>query len=242
MNESERKLGIYDTKFGRYLLYNDDNISNVLIHDMFWEKDLKEIFDNYLNKDSTVIEVGSYIGDHTVYLSKSAKKVYAFESQRHIFHQLCANLFLNLCMNVYAREATIYDGSNLRLPNKDNHDPYAIPTHDYIEYGSDVDPSGIFLAPDIGGSITSVTLDSLMPIDERIDFILTDAEGSDLSILKGATNLISKWKPIIVYEFNITAANIHGDTFEDYERFFQSMGYRTEKVDFWNRIAIPIKE
>ena len=44
------------------------------------------------------------------------------------------------------------------------------------------------------------TLDNIIPPNEKIDFIKIDVEGSEWDVIEGATNLIMKWKPMIMLE------------------------------------------
>ena len=92
-------MDLYTTPFGKFLLEPDDLVSNELINGRFWEKELLPVFD-MLPRDSVVIEVGSYIGDHTVILSKRCSRVIAIEGSIKNYYKLCANLLLNDCYNV----------------------------------------------------------------------------------------------------------------------------------------------
>lgn len=241
-NVAGKRAEVYETQFGRYLFYPTDLVSNTIINGKFWEEELRPVFDAHLNKQCNVIEVGSYIGDHTVYLSKLCNKVYAFEPQRHVFHQLCANLFLNKCGNVDAKELLVYDGSKLRLATIDEADQYAIPQSEIIftdplGYENNDNASGIFFKPDGKVNIKTVRLDDIIPKKEHIEMIITDAEGSDLPILRGAKEIIKKNYPMIVFEFNIAGAEIHRTTFADYQTFFSELGYRITQIGHWNWVA-----
>ena len=55
-------------------------------------------------KNANIIEVGSNIGSHTVFIAKEIcpeGNVYAFEPRRILFQNLCANLCINEISNVY---------------------------------------------------------------------------------------------------------------------------------------------
>jgi len=49
-------------------------------------------------------------------------------------------------------------------------------------------------------SIPVVALDNLIPADRRVNVVHLDVEGMEFSILKGAKNLLQKWKPVVVLE------------------------------------------
>jgi len=53
-------------------------------------------------------------------------------------------------------------------------------------------------------------LDDIIPLDEKIDFIKIDVEGAEFSVLKGATNLLKKNKPTILFECGKGAGDYYG--------------------------------
>jgi hypothetical protein len=83
------------------------------------------------------------------------------------------------------------------------------------------------------------TLDNLVPADRHIDFMKVDVEGAEVLVLQGATNLIARCKPVILFECtpdglkgaNQTAAEIYDD-------FTQRLGYRVYLIkDFTSGTA-----
>ena len=60
---------------------------------------------------------------------------------------------------------------------------------------------------------------------ERVDFIKIDVEGLELSVLRGATNTISKHQPIVYFEFLPEYAKHLGFAFEDFAKFFNEFNY-----------------
>ena len=70
----------------------------------------QQIFSRIVRPGGLVVEVGANVGAHTVELSRLAGpdgEVHAFEPQRIVFQTLCANLALNNCANVFARQAAV---------------------------------------------------------------------------------------------------------------------------------------
>ncbi len=64
-----------------------------------------------------------------------------------------------------------------------------------------VNYGGLFLKEDSGGSFEVVTLDTLLlPQLERLDFIKMDVQGFEPKVIKGARQVISRFKPVIQIE------------------------------------------
>ena len=56
------------------------------------------------------------------------------------------------------------------------------------------------------------TLDSIVPLNEKVDFIKIDVEGGEFGVLRGAENIIKKNKPIIIFECGKGASDYYGTT------------------------------
>jgi len=53
-------------------------------------------------------------------------------------------------------------------------------------------------------------LDEVIPSNLNIDFIKIDVEGAELGVLQGATQLLKKHHPIVVFEFGLGASDFYG--------------------------------
>ena len=62
-----------------YPIVNNSSVVKALLKNKIWERNIQDLFKKYINNNHTVIEVGPYIGTHTILLSKLAKKVIAIE-------------------------------------------------------------------------------------------------------------------------------------------------------------------
>ncbi|SKB37856.1 FkbM family methyltransferase [Malaciobacter marinus] len=149
------------------------------------------LFEDFCLSGDTVIEVGSNIGVHTQELASmvtQAGKVFAFEPQRVVFQTLCANLSLNSISNVYAYNFAV--GSENKQIN--------IPKLDYSKQNN---YGGISLKEvKDGEEVQQVTLDFFENKLSSLKFIKVDVEGMEYDVLKGSSNLIKKYKPILYLE------------------------------------------
>ena len=177
-------------------LEKDIFINECLEQHGYWEKPTMDVCRDYLKNNSYIIEVGAHIGSHTVILSELCKDgiIYSFEPQKLIFQLLNANLLLNTCENVYTYMEAASD------ENK-------------IEYIGEVDyknlngfNSGNFSLKNLkeheGYPIHTIQLDVKFSKIKKLDLIKIDAEGHEVPILKGAKELIKKFKPLILTEFD----------------------------------------
>ena len=211
------EYAIYESPLGVYLL-KPDLISDQLGVGNFWEPELRPIFDQ-LTSEMVVIEVGSYIGDHTIYLSKRCKQVYAIECNTRNYYQLCANLLLNNCTNVDAHNKCVgYSNTRAKLS--------------FIKEGNN---AGAVYIKDSSGNIPIYTLDKLfLKYIDRLDYIVTDVEGMDLDVLLGAMGLIDKFKPLIIFEFNEKHSP---QSFEEYTKYLTNLNYSIKQLGTWNWLA-----
>ena len=144
--------------YAKFKLYQHDLISDSIRQGNKWEPFLHDVFEQYITKDSVVLEGGSHIGTHTIRLAQLAGKVHAFEPLLESWKLLSENLKLNDIQNVETHTAGLSDtvsNTSFSYINKDN-------------------IGGAVLA-DSGNEIPLVTIDSLNL--DRLDFIKLDIEG-----------------------------------------------------------------
>jgi len=85
------------------------------------------------------------------------------------------------------------------------------------------------------------SLDNQLYDASRVDMIKIDVEGGELNVLRGAVKTISKFTPVVIFEFGLGAAEFYGTEPEDIWNFFQENNYslftlknfvaRTEALD-----------
>lgn len=69
--------------------------------------------------------------------------------------------------------------------------------------------------------VAAVRLDDIVTASTPIAFIKIDVEGAELAVLRGAEQVISRDRPVVVFEFEKTGAEIYGSTPQDVYDFFQ---------------------
>jgi FkbM family methyltransferase len=161
-----------------------------------WENEIYEECKQYIKPNSTIIEVGSHIGTHTIPLAKLCPNgfVFGFEMQRFMFQLLNANIIINGCANVLAYQEMVSD-TNADVFSKDIN-------YDATEYFNSGNTHIHTLETDNGLPIRKITLDSKFQKMSKLDLIKIDVECHELQVLQGAIDLIQRCKPIIVTEFH----------------------------------------
>lgn len=147
------------------------------------------LFRQLVQPGMTVVEVGANIGAHTVLLSQlvgASGTVFAYEPQRIPFQTLCANLALNQCANVVARQAAVGDAPGVaRVP--------ALAPDQPNSFGS------LTLRNSTAGeAVQSLTIDGENLTACHIMKI--DVEGMEPDVLAGASRTIERHKPLLYLE------------------------------------------
>lgn len=130
-----------------------------------------------------VLDIGANIGTHALVYAKTATQVIAFEPQLAIVKLLCANIAMNSTDNVIPHFGALgdYDGV-VTVPR----------------INPDVENSSGRCA--IGGDGDRVPIARLDSLGLSPSFIKMDVEGSELAVLKGATETIERCRPVMYIE------------------------------------------
>lgn len=74
-------------------------------------------------------------------------------------------------------------------------------------------------------------LDNIIPSNIPIDLIKIDVEGAELLVLEGASKLIKKHKPLVIFEHGIGASNHYGATPAKLFDFFANVSLRISTLE-----------
>ena len=179
--------------------------SNFVLNKQFFEIEILEKINKYLNKDSVVFDLGANVGNHTLYwaLKQKVKKVYSFEPVPNTFKILEKNIEINKLQDT----VNIF---NFGLSDKTQM--------------ADIDS---FMPTNIGathlkvlssGSIQLKDLDSVEIKEDYIDFVKIDIEGMEIDCLNGAKSFIEKYHPLFLIE-------AHAGNFNIIQKMLSCFGY-----------------
>ena len=214
-----------------------------------YEMLLESFYLSLLRAGDLAIDVGAHVGRHTVPMARAVAPgghVFAFEPLPWALPQL------RKAIADAAVDATVR--------------PYALGNHE----GSEVFVSALDL-PAYSGLRTRIydaptrleriqvevrTLDREFPSASSISFIKIDAEGGELGILEGATNVIDTLDPVVSFEFGANSIGEYGISVEDMANFWRDRPYivhdilgrplsreqfiaSAQRQELWDYIALP---
>jgi len=79
-----------------------------------------------------------------------------------------------------------------------------------------------------------VTLDGIIPPNERIDFIKVDIEGGEFHAIKGGISTIRRGRPVIVFEGGSNSTGQYGVSPNDfYLLMTETLGYELSTMERW---------
>ena len=170
-----------------YPMINNSSVVKALLKNKIWERNIQDLFRKYINKNHSVLEIGPYIGTHTILLSKLAKKVIAVEP----------------CLLTYnCLKNTLNNNNNLN-----NVAIYPIAAYSQsceLDFGTSGDGDSSIIKYrrkkfKENYLVKAEPLDNIV-FDENIRLIKIDAEGSEFEALKGCDAIIQINRPIIIIE------------------------------------------
>ncbi len=188
--------GVYDIGNRMTMHLRPDQFVDRLIYFLAMEPIVAQTLLGQLNPGNVFLDLGANIGYYTLSGAQKvgpAGRVISFEPQP----QICARLRENVTRN-NLQHVTVHE---LALGEQDGSFTLYIPPAE-IGFGH------ASLSPQEFQNATAVEVqvrrldDLLLPTLDRLDVIKLDAEGAELSILRGARQLIEKFQPSIVVELN----------------------------------------
>ncbi len=205
-----------------YFLYNHHDIyvgRSIAVYGEYSEGEVA-LFQQMCRPGDIVVEVGANIGAHTAPLARMVGAqgvVCAFEPQRVVFRNLCANIALNSLLNVRCYELAL--GAEKGRAHVES-----------IRYDADGNFGGIALSPTPTESSIprqQSTLDEVVDLP-RLRLLKVDVEGMEADVLRGAANTLQQTRPLIYAE------NDRPELSEELITLIAEMGYRV----YWHVVPL----
>lgn len=189
-----------------------------------YERILEQGYRKLIKKGDTVIDVGAHEGRHLTVFQKLVGdgKLFAFEPLPKQFMELkktfrAPNISLyNFALSDTPGKSTFYElpdypeesGLRLRLDTKEvRHTKIDVEVHCMDEYEEDL---------------------------KGLNYIKIDAEGAEVSILKGAEKLLRRYRPFVSTEYGRPAYSVYGLNAHSLYEFCEKIDYFI--TDLWGNI------
>jgi len=84
------------------------------------------------------------------------------------------------------------------------------------------------------------TLDEIWPENRSLNLVKIDVEGGELGVLEGGRKMISQWKPVVIFEHGLGAADHYGTSPKAIFHFFESAGMNIYLMKHFLRNREPL--
>jgi FkbM family methyltransferase len=190
----------------------------------------------HVGEGATCFDIGAERGWFTLLMAKlsgPSGAVYSFEPYQPTFEKLRANIELNNFHWVHPQNTAISaeNGKSSFIPPSDE----IIGNNENIEFCS-----GVGYLSDSAStgalSVPMVTIDSFVQNIglNRIDIMKIDVEGAEAKVLRGAKTAISKYRPVILVEYNEKTARRAGSSMKELDDILEDYGY--DRYIFWGAL------
>jgi len=213
-----------DKKFNIYYPENiEEAVINAIKSGRIWEKKLLNYYKELILPGNTVLDIGAYLGTHTVAFSQlvgETGRVISFEPQTDIFILLNKTIEENNITNVETHNKAVYDKNTKIMFSNTNNGKASI---------SHIRPR--LPNPD-KKKTDAITIDSLKL--KKCDFMKIDVEKCEWVVLDGAEETITKYRPIIFIEIFKIPTNL-----QKLRKFTQDHNYSFTNVGGADFVLLP---
>jgi FkbM family methyltransferase len=187
-----RYIGLVSAKHGVFAYNRNDNmIGKSLEKYGEWCGVEVDFLTSLLSEGDIAIDVGAYIGTHTIPFAKKVGlkgRVVSFEPQRFHFHNLCTNIYLNGLLNTICYQLALGEReAKLFVPVFDPNQQENFGAIKLKKFSA-------------GEEIQIIPLDYLKLTECKL--IKIDVEGMEVEVLEGARKLTQGCKPFLYIENN----------------------------------------
>jgi FkbM family methyltransferase len=169
--------------------------SGIYFNDGFSDKSIADLFIRFLRPGMVALDCGAHIGEYTLLfsiLTGPTGETHSFEPNPKMFEYLKTNVALNNLKNVFLANVGLSDfegDSNFVLSDD--------PTTSYLRHteGS----TGSKGSKEIRVSVTTLDQYVLTNNIKRLDALKIDVEGAEANVLKGAREVLVRFKPGLIF-------------------------------------------
>lgn len=220
----DRNIDCHDAKYGRMTTFPADTIvgRSIRIYGEWAETEIC-FLSKLIQKNDTIVDVGGYIGTHTLAFSRFAGdfgRVITFEPQHDSFELLQKNISDNYCANVRLENAAVSDHAGLAtaqpidLGISQNLGGLTVQSSNEVSGASssrESDPG----TPSVFSPVRLTTIDALQL--DHCALLKIDVEGMEPQAIRGAGATIARCAPFVFAECNSISSGL--ETIEELRKF-----------------------
>lgn len=194
---------LLNCRHGVFLTEDRDMISAVLRAYGEWSENSFSLLKPLVPEGGVVVDIGAHIGSLALGFARLVGPggvVFAFEPQRRLFYNLCANLLVNELFWVRAHQCLIGEGqafASIPLGRLDRVNVQGINRGgtSFLEVLDD--PDRVLAQAE---RVPVHDLDHFLSGSERCDLVKVDAEGAEHLVLKGMSTTLERLRPYLYLE------------------------------------------
>lgn len=204
----------------RFRCFQGDPISNAILTGRGWDRQLEEILTGLeLEAGTHVIEVGANIGASLIPIASGFPRLtfHCIEPVPDFFELLRQNAgsFAAENVNLYHTAIGSLEGEEVEI---------------HVGYGTAGLSSLVYFHAEMGTlRVPSQTLDSFAA-DRQVALLKIDVDGHELNVLRGATQLLQRDRPLIFMEYSPTYMRDAGIEPAELRDLFEGAGYDRSRV------------
>ncbi len=186
LNDVRARLGTglhrYEITQGLQMEFDLSRDSDAFMYDYLlryghYEREVESVLTELITGDTTFVDVGANVGYFTLFSSRLAQTVYAFEPVPAVFTRLSRNVALNGLKNVRAFQCAVSKKRERLKIFESKISPGHDSTVKRFEHGRSI-------------LVDSLSLDEVIEPSARSVVMKVDVEGSEMDVLIGALGLI----------------------------------------------------
>ncbi len=207
------------------LVKSEDQLEGkILIEDGIYNEHLSRVIRRIAKKGDICIDIGAGYGYHTILMSKLVEddgKVYSYEAIPNIYNLLNYSIGMNYLHNVYKFNKLLYSQNTEAF--LETYQKYSTLSSTFQSAKKAKEKEDNLI------KLNATTLDSLLPNLSNVTLIKMDTNGSELAVIKGAKDIISRSPDLsIILPWNSTKFSNYGDI---YPRLIDN--FLNAKFEFW---------
>lgn len=236
------RISLIEGEGANYLLFStNDLITQHLFKRGVWEEHLLTVSKMFYRavESPLILDIGANLGAYSIPIAKDIQKsngkVFAFEPQRIIFYQLCANAFINRLDNYYPINKAVSDKlGSIDIPEfnfEKNHNIGAFSLEKDFRIFHGIESSKV----DGYCKVDTINLDTFQ-VERSPALIKIDVEGFEINVMRGAFSFLEShnYPPIL---FEAWELEWFSSGRRELLSLVEKLGYKIFNIDKSNYIA-----